>query len=486
MVQTSSEWENVVDRIGRWVDFQGAYKTMDKDYMESVWWVFKSLWDAGYVYKGHKAMHICPRCVTPLSNFEVTQGYKELKDLSVITKFPITDETFLKKYCFGKPTSFVAWTTTPWSIPTTMGLAVGPDFTYVLVETGNEQIICVKDRYEYVTNHLEPGSAKVVAELKGAVMDKVSYNHPFENIYGSHPDVVKNKEVYKTHLTNYVSVDDGTGIVTINGAFGEVDYEAAKKIGLPVVVNVNMDGTYTGEMGELAGGPVKPIEDPAKMDVEIMKILQRTNFLWRKEKYTHSYPHCWRCDTPLLNYLTDSWFVRVTEMKEQLLKNNEVINWIPEHIKEGRFGKWLEGARDWAVSRNRYWGTPLPVWESDDGDAICVGSVAELENLSGKKVSDLHKHLIDPIVITKNGKEYRRIPEVLDCWFESGSMPYGQMHYPFENKEKFEASFPAEFIAEGQDQTRGWFYTLHVLATALTLGKKPSIPVKKSEPAFKN
>lgn len=314
----------------------------------------------------------------------------------------------------------------------------------------------------------------------------VSYVHPFAVEYAERKEVAENKLAYKTHGTDYVSIEDGTGIVTINGAFGEIDYNAAKKIGLPIIVNVKMDGTYTEEMGALAGRQVKPKEDPTAMDVEIIKILASRGALYRKEKYTHSYPHCWRCDTPLLNYLTDCWFIKVTELKDQLLKNNEAIHWVPENFKQGRFGEWLAGARDWAVSRNRYWGNPLPVWESEDGDHICVGSVAELEELCGQKVGDLHKQFVDKLEITKDGKVYHRVPEVLDCWFESGSMPYGQMHYPFENREKFEAGFPAQFIAEGQDQTRGWFYTLHVLATALTSGKNPSIPKKKTCPAFNN
>jgi isoleucyl-tRNA synthetase len=247
-----------------------------------------------------------------------------------------------------------------------------------------------------------------------------------------------------------------------------------------------MDGRFVEEVEDFSGHEVKPADEPTITDVEIIKWLAANGKLFSKEKIEHSYPHCWRCDSPLLNYATNSWYVKVTDIKDQLLKNNQQINWVPQHIKDGRFGLWLEGARDWAVSRNRFWGDPLPIWESEDGEVICVGSVAELEELSGQKVTDLHKHIIDKIEIKKDGKVYHRIPEVLDCWFESGSMPYGQMHYPFENKTKFEAGFPAEFIAEGQDQTRGWFYTLHVLATALTIGDSPSIPKITSVPAFRN
>jgi isoleucyl-tRNA synthetase len=296
---------------------------------------------------------------------------------------------------------------------------------------------------------------------------------------------------FRVVSAEFVSTTDGTGIVHIAPAFGEDDFKVGKAEGLPLVQHVSMDGKFVNEVTDFAGMEVKPKDDNTKADVEIIKWLAHNGKLFSKEKIEHSYPHCWRCDTPLLNYATTSWFVRVTQIKDQLLKNNQKINWVPEHIKEGRFGQWLEGARDWAISRSRYWGTPLPVWqcagEKCDGTLV-IGSVAEFEKLSGQKITDLHKHIIDNIELPceKCGDTMKRIPEVLDCWFESGSMPYGQMHYPFENKAKFEASFPAEFIAEGQDQTRGWFYTLHVLATALTMGEQPSIPVSGSEPAFKN
>ncbi len=500
VLKYAEEWKTVVSRMGRWVDMENDYKTMDMDFMESVWWVFSELYKKDLIYEGHKAMHVCPRCSTPLSNFEVTQGYKDVKDLSVIAKFPITDKKFLDELCGGHATSFVAWTTTPWSIPTTMGLAFSAEHEYVVVKVGEDQVICAEARLEFVLKDIE--QYEVVNKFKGEKMAHIAYTPPFEN-YLEHQDVMINPNVYQTHATDYVSVEDGTGIVTINGAFGEIDYEAAKKLGLPIVVNVKMDGTYTAEMGDLAGKHVKPKDDPSAMDVEIIKYLHGKGMLWRKEKFEHSYPHCWRCDSPLLNYLTSSWFVKVTHLRDELLANNEKTNWIPDHIKVGRFGKWLEGVRDWAISRNRFWGSALPVWKCDAMDPKCseikvFGSVEELEKMlvsgppeadssSRKKITDLHKHIVDEITFPcENGDgTMRRIPEVLDCWFEAGSMPYGQMHYPFENKEKFERSFPANFIAEGQDQTRGWFYTLHVLATALTRGDAPSIPVA-STPAFQN
>jgi isoleucyl-tRNA synthetase len=296
---------------------------------------------------------------------------------------------------------------------------------------------------------------------------------------------------FRVVAAEFVSTTDGTGVVHIAPAFGEDDFKVGKAEGVPLAQHVSMDGKFVAAVTEFAGMDVKPKDDNTKTDIEIIKWLAHNGKLFSKEKIEHSYPHCWRCDTPLLNYATTSWFVSVTKIKEQLLQNNKQINWVPEHIKEGRFGQWLEGARDWAISRSRYWGTPLPVWECAAEKCehrLVIGSVEEFEKLSGQKITDLHKHIIDDIELPceKCSGQMKRIPEVLDCWFESGSMPYGQMHYPFENKDKFEAAFPAEFIAEGQDQTRGWFYTLHVLATALTMGEKPAIAVAKPVPAFKN
>jgi isoleucyl-tRNA synthetase len=477
----AEEWKKTVHRMGRWVDMENAYKTMDLSYMESVWWVFKQLWDRGLIYEGYKSMHICPRCVTPLSNFEVTQGYKDIKDISATAKFKLTNAK--EKLGLDGDAYALAWTTTPWTLPGNVALAVGEDIDYVVVEFENEKIILAKER---LTEIFESKEYNLLKELKGKDLIGLEYEplfKYFENI----------ENAFQVVAGDFVTTEEGTGIVHIAPAFGDDDYKVGQEKNIGWVQHVTMEGKFTDDVKDFAGVEVKPKEDPTKTDIEIIKWLAHNNKLFSKAKYEHSYPFCWRCDTPLLNYATSSWFVRVTEIKDELLENNKDITWVPEHIKEGRFGKWLEGVRDWAISRNRFWGAPLPVWKSEDGDIICVGSAEELQKLSGKKIDDLHKHIVDEVVFEKDGKKYRRIPEVLDCWFESGSMPYGQMHYPFENKEKFEAGFPAEFIAEGQDQTRGWFYTLHVLATSLTRGENPPIQVSsvpfgsaQGKPAFKN
>ncbi len=476
----ASEWKSTIRRMGRWVDMENDYKTMDLSFMESVWWVFNELWKNNLVYKGYKPMHICPRCETPLSNFEVTLEYKNVEDISAIAKFKLKEPEKIK--VFGdikdKAVFALAWTTTPWTLPGNVLLAVNDRVDYALVEIEGENDLYILG-LERVEEIIKDRKVKVLKEFLGRDLIGINYEPLF-------PYFAQIPNAFHITVADFVTVEDGTGVVHIAPAFGQEDFMVGEREGLPLVQHVNMDGRFTAEVVDFAGMEVKPKENTMETDEKVVAWLRENKKLFAEEKVLHSYPHCWRCDTPLLNYATASWFVKVTDFKDDLLKNNQLTHWVPDHMKEGRFGQWLEGARDWAISRNRFWGTPLPIWVSDDGDYICVGSVEELEKLSGEKVSDLHKHNVDKIIFQKDGKEYRRIPEVLDCWFESGSMPYAQMHYPFENKEKFERNFPAEFIAEGQDQTRGWFYTLHVLATALTRLPNSSIPVAHGEPAFKH
>ncbi|MFH1193740.1 MAG: isoleucine--tRNA ligase [bacterium] len=525
VLQYANDWKKVIERMGRWVDMEHDYKTMDLEYMESVWWVFNELWKKDLIYHGYKPMHICPRCETTLSNFEVTQGYKNVKDIAVTVKFKIKSGQNIKTplepeservWTVPENTYFLAWTTTPWTLPGNVALAVGEDIDYVLIKILSERdgkntnVYFKKDEYYIVAkNKISPYIPQAIAEGSGAQIDRIvevkSPNNIFDgltvqifNEYLKGADLISleyeplfpyfkdTENAFRVVAGDFVTTEDGTGVVHIAPAFGEDDYRVGQREKIGWVQHVGMDGRFTKDVADFSGLEVKPKEDPTSADIAILKYLAAKNLIFAKEKFEHSYPHCWRCDSPLLNYATSSWFIKVTELTDDMLKNNKKIRWVPKHMKDGRFGKWLEGARDWAVSRNRFWGDPLPIWQAEDGDMICVGSVAELEKLSGEKITDIHKHLMDKIVIKKGGKKYKRVPEVLDCWFESGSMPYGQKHYPFENKEEFETGFPAEFIAEGQDQTRGWFYTLHVLATALTRGKEKSIPVKNSEPAFKN
>jgi isoleucyl-tRNA synthetase len=449
-------WKQIVPRIGRWADMEKPYKTMDKEYMESIWWVFKELWDKDLIYKSYKSMHVCPRCETTLSQQEVAEGYKDIKDLSLTAKFELTDE----------PGTYVlAWTTTPWTLPGNVALAVGADLNYVKVEFENAKYILVKDLLEKIFTGKE---FKVLEEFKGASLRGKKYKPLFD--YFINKDLPNKDSLYTIETADFVSTEDGTGVVHIAPAFGEDDMNLGKEKNLSFIQHVSIDGRFTDDVKDFAGLSVKPIEDPQATDVKVLKYLAEKGLLFSKEKYAHSYPHCWRCDTPLINYATSSWFVKVTEVKDTALKTAKKINWVPEHLKEGRFGKWLEGARDWSISRQRFWASVMPVWHCAKCDDYKVyGSVAELEKDSGVKINDLHKHIVDKITVpcAKCGETRHRIPDVLDTWFDSGSMPYAQMHYPFENKEKFEANFPAEFIAEGVDQTRAWFYYLHVLSNAL-------------------
>lgn len=459
------DWKRVINRLGRWVDMENAYRTMDLSYMESVWWTFKELWDKGLIYEGYRSMHICPRCETTLSQSEVAEGYRDVKDLSAIAKFKLKAGQKIGDFIVDDNTFVLAWTTTPWTLIANVALAVGKDIEYALVESDLMSYVIAKDLVEQI---FKDKDYKVKHNFTGEQLAGLNYE-PLYDYYAKQADLPKHDNGWKIVTADFVTTTDGTGVVHIAPAFGEDDLNLGLKYDLPFVQHVGMDGVIKAEAGEFAGLQVKPTEDPTKTDVEIIKNLANRNLLFAKAKYEHSYPHCWRCDTPLLNYATSSWFVNVSKIKDQALKTAEAINWSPNHIKAGRFGQWLAGARDWSISRQRFWAGVLPIWRCACGEIKCVGSVAELKELSGVEVNDLHKHIVDKVTIPCPNchSQMKRIPDVLDCWFESGSMPYAQHHYPFENKEYVENNFPAEFIAEGVDQTRCWFYYLHIIANGL-------------------
>jgi isoleucyl-tRNA synthetase len=448
VLRYASEWQKTVTRMGRWVDFERDYKTMDPGYMESIWWVFKSLWNKDLIYEGRKILPYCPRCATPLSNFETNQGYANVTDPAITVRFKLLDE----------PGAYLlAWTTTPWTLPSNIALAVGPEIPYARVQEKNATYYIAAARVPVY--YKKVGSDIQITEVKG----KDLVGRRYEPLFPYFAALAEGG-AFRVVSADFVSTEDGTGIVHIAPGFGEDDYRLGQSEKLPVVCPIDDECRFTAEVPDYAGRAVK------ETDADIMHRLKQTGALVQRGTIEHSYPHCWRCDAPLIYRGISTWFVRVEQIKDRMTEANRQIKWMPEHLRDGRFGKWLEGARDWAISRNRYWGAPLPIWRSEDGEEIvCVGSIRELEDLTGQRVTDLHKHFVDQLRIpSREGRgELRRIPEVLDCWFESGAMPYAQAHYPFENREHFERHFPADFIAEGLDQTRGWFYTLMVLSTAL-------------------
>ena len=446
VLRYTSEWESIVKRMGRWVDFRNGYRTMDLNYMESIWWVFKQLWDKGLIYEGYKILPYCARCSTPLSNFEANQGYKEVTDNCVTVRFKVLDQ---------ENTYILAWTTTPWTLPSNMALAAGPDIDYVKIADDGATYIMAEARVPAYYGKEKP-------EITGRCKGKDLVGLRYEPLFPYFADYAE-KGAFRVINADYVSTEDGTGIVHIAPEFGEEDSIAGKANNIPGVCPVDAECRFTKEVSDYAGRFVKDT------DKDIMQRLKEEGKLIHRGTIRHSYPFCWRDDSPLIYKAVSTWFVRIDPIKEKMLAANAKMSWVPSHIKDGRFGKWLANARDWAISRNRYWGCPLPVWRNEEtGETICVGSAAELEKLSGQKITDIHKHFVDKVEIrTQSGSILRRVPEVLDCWFESGSMPYAQKHYPFEDKEHFEQGFPADFIAEGLDQTRGWFYTLVVLAAAL-------------------
>ena len=452
-------WEKMTNQVGYWVDMEHPYVTYHNDYIESVWWALKELWKKGLLYEGHKVMPYCPRCGTALSSHEVAQGYKDVKDLTCIAKFKVK----------GKENTYIlAWTTTPWTLPSNLALCVNKTYTYaeVKVNAGTEEepkyenYILAKD---LISSVLKDREYELVKEFKGEELLGTEYEQlmPFAKPEGKAFVVIHG---------DYVTLTDGTGIVHIAPAYGEDDSLVAKQNGIAFVNLVDKSGKFVKEVEPWAGRFVRDCNE------DICKWLNEQNKLFSKEKHLHSYPHCWRCDTPLLYYPKESWFVKMSSLRDELVANNNKVNWYPDTIRTGRFGKFLENVIDWGISRDRYWGTPLPVWKCDCGHLECIGSIEELKEKAVNCPDDieLHKPYIDNVHLKcpDCGKEMTRFKEVIDCWFDSGSMPFAQLHYPFENKDLFEKEFPAGFISEAVDQTRGWFYTLTAIGTAL-FGKSP-------------
>ena len=442
------EWEVMSDRMGFWADMDNPYITYDNDYIESEWWALKAIYEKGLLYKGHKIVPYCPRCGTALSSHEVAQGYKEVKETSATVRFRVPDE---------ENTYFLAWTTTPWTLPSNVSLCVNPDVTYAYVRVdGKETLIMAKDLIEAV---LDGHETEIIKEVVGRELE---YKH-YEPLFECTRKAAGGKDAFYVMVDDYVTTTDGTGIVHNAPAFGEDDYRVCKKYDLPFVQMVD-------SKGEMCGGTPWDGVFVKKADPMVLKDLDERGLLFAAPRFEHSYPFCWRCDTPLIYYARSSWFIAMTKVKDRLIDYNRRINWIPETIKEGRMGNFLENVIDWGISRERYWGTPLPVWVCDKcGKIHVVGSRKELSELTGCDENvELHKPYVDPLTWKcECGGTMRREPVVIDCWFDSGSMPFAQWHYPFENKDKFERRYPANFISEAIDQTRGWFYTLSAIAACL-------------------
>ena len=437
-------WEDFSDTVGFWADMDNPYVTYHNDYIESVWWSLKEIYSKGLLYKGFKIVPYCPRCGTPLSSHEVAQGYKDVRERSAIAKFKIK----------GEDAYFLAWTTTPWTLPSNVALCVNPAEKYVRVKHGDDVFILAAALCDRV---LGEGQYEVIAEYVGKDLEYTEYEPLFNFVSPA-------EKCWYVTVADYVTMDDGTGIVHIAPAFGEDDAVVGRRYGLPLVQLVDQKGEMTAE----TDWPGVFCKDADKL---VLRNLKDRGLLFAAPEFTHSYPHCWRCSTPLIYYARNSWFIKMTAVRDRLIKNNETVNWIPESIGKGRFGDWLENVQDWGISRNRYWGTPLNIWECSCGNIHSVGSIEELRTLAPDCPADieLHRPFIDSVTFKcdKCGGEMHRVPEVIDCWYDSGSMPFAQYHYPFENKELFESQFPADFISEAVDQTRGWFYSLLAISTLL-------------------
>ncbi len=443
----TQEWEETITRIGRWVDFKHSYQTMDIHFMESVWWAFGQLWEKGLIYEGEKVVPYSTVLGTGLSNFEATSNYQQVQSPSVTVLVPLVDEE----------AHLAIWTTTPWTLPTNLAIAIGPyDYIKVFDPQTNKQIIIAESCLDRIPNS---DNIEVIEHLKASDLVGKKYKPLFDYFTSQ-----ATEHAFQILQDDYVTTSDGTGLVHQAPAHGEDDYRVCQAAGIEVICALDQSGHFTKATPDLDGLYFKDANKP------IIKALKARGLLWHQDVIEHNYPFCPRSDTPLIYKAIPSWYVAVTQIKPEIIASNETINWVPDHIKHGRFGKWLENAKDWAISRNRYWGTPIPVWRNDKtGHCICIDSVSKLEAYTNKKIDDLHPEIVDELTFSITGEigTYRRVPEVLDCWFESGAMPFAQLHYPFENKAKFDQLFPAAFIGEGIDQTRGWFYTLTILSTAL-------------------
>ena len=447
-------WEEFSDAVGFWADMEHPYVTYDNNYIESEWWALKQIWDKKLLYKGYKIVPYCPRCGTPLSSHEVAQGYKDVKERSAIARFKVK----------GEDAYILAWTTTPWTLPSNVALCVNPDETYIKVKMKEEDYVYYLAQ-ALADTVLGEGTYDVLETYKGTDLEYKEY----EALY----PVETKKKAYYVVCDSYVTMTDGTGVVHIAPAFGEDDSKVGRKYDLPFLQMVDENGMMTKETKWAGHSCIKRVDLEGENGVspEVIKDLKERGLLFSAPNFEHSYPHCWRCDTPLIYYARESWFIKMTAVKDDLIRNNNTVNWIPESIGKGRFGNWLENIQDWGISRNRYWGTPLNVWECECGCQHVIGSIAELKSMSDNCPDDieLHRPFIDAVTIKcpECGKEMHRVPEVIDCWFDSGSMPFAQHHYPFENEKLFKEQYPADFISEAVDQTRGWFYSLMAISTLL-------------------